>query len=235
MSAKRVLITQSNYIPWKGYFDAIASVDEAILLDTVQFTKRDWRNRNRIKTPHGAMWLTIPVRVAGNYRQLVNETRIADGGWARQHWKTLSFAYGRSPHFVSHKEPFESYYMHCEETFLSRINEDLIRIVCGALGIGTPIRRAEEFVSTDDRNGRLLEICMQTGATDYFTGPSAAAYIDRELFRRHGVTVHFFDFSGYPEYPQPHPPFDHHVSILDLIFNAGESARTLFRSARLVG
>jgi len=137
MAAKRVLITQSNYIPWKGYFDAIASVDEVVLLDTVQFTKRDWRNRNRIKTPNRTMWLTIPVRMAGNYTQLVNETRVADANWAEQHWKTLLFAYGRSPHFVSHKDVFEHYYRHCQMESLSIINEELIRIVCEVLGIMT--------------------------------------------------------------------------------------------------
>lgn len=234
MTSKRILITQSNYIPWKGYFDAIAAADELVLLDTVQFTRRDWRNRNRIKTPHGTTWLTVPVQVAGNRSQSINETLVADPAWAQRHWKTLSFAYARSPHFAAWKGPFEAYYLGCAEASLSRINEDLIRIVCGMLGVTTPIRRAEEFEASAGRSERLLDICRQAGATDYFSGPSAAAYLDTALFSRHGIAVHFLDFSGYPEYPQLHPPFDHHVSVLDLIFNTGEAARALFRSPRLL-
>jgi len=96
---KRIAAIQSSYIPWKGYFDAINVVDEFILLDEVQFTKRDWRNRNKIKTSQGIQWLTIPVAVKGRYLQRIDETRIADSGWAQRHWSTLTHTYRRAAAF----------------------------------------------------------------------------------------------------------------------------------------
>jgi hypothetical protein len=230
---KKVYISQSNYIPWKGYFDAIASVDEFILLDNVQFTRRDWRTRNKIKTANGPHWLSIPVQ-AQNHRELrINEVRIADPAWAKNHWKTLSFAFSKCPFFATKKDVFAEFYQNVQEEFLTNINEQLIRIICDILGISTPIRRAEEFSTREDPNLRLLDICLQTGASDYYCGPASKAYLDEGLFLSHGVTPYYFDFSNYPEYPQPYPPFDHYVSVLDLIFNTGDESKHLFRGASL--
>src|SRR6476661_5616886 len=108
MGAKSIAIVQSNYIPWKGYFDMIRSVDEFILYDDVQYTRRDWRNRNRIKSSHGAQWLTIPVEVKGKYLQKIKETRVSDRLWARNHWRTLCCCYGKAPCFREFKEPLEA-------------------------------------------------------------------------------------------------------------------------------
>ncbi len=94
---KSVAIVQSNYVPWKGYFDMVRGVDEFILYDDAQYTRRDWRNRNRIKTPHGTQWLTVPVEVTGKYLQKIRETRISDPNWARRHWQTLKSCYGTAP------------------------------------------------------------------------------------------------------------------------------------------
>src|SRR5687767_5361993 len=96
---RRIAISQSNYIPWKGYFDLINFMDEFILYDDVQFTRRDWRNRNKIKTPNGELWLTIPVQVTGKYHQSIRETQVSDSTWARTHWRTLEHAYARAPWF----------------------------------------------------------------------------------------------------------------------------------------
>ena len=96
---KRVAIVQSSYVPWKGYFDLIRASDEFILLDDVQFTKRDWRSRNRIKTQHGPAWLTIPVRTKGLYRQLIQDTYVSDPRWGEAHWATLRASYARAPFF----------------------------------------------------------------------------------------------------------------------------------------
>src|SRR5438046_4323553 len=96
--ARKAAIVQSNYIPWKGYFDLIRRVDEFILYDDVQYTRRDWRNRNLIKTPQGLRWLTIPVEVKGKYYQSIRDTKIADPVWAASHWQTIVHNYGRAPH-----------------------------------------------------------------------------------------------------------------------------------------
>src|ERR1700759_1995113 len=95
----RIAISQSNYIPWKGYFDLINSVDEFVLYDDVQYTRRDWRNRNLIKTPQGLQWLTIPVSVKGKFTQKINETVVTDLSWPTRHWRTLIGNYSHAAHF----------------------------------------------------------------------------------------------------------------------------------------
>src|SRR5437660_3489515 len=107
---KSVAIVQSCYIPWKGYFDLLASVDEFILYDDRQFTRRDWRNRDRIKTPNGVLWLTIPVKVKGRYHQRIDETVVSNPRWALEHWKTITHAYAATPHFDAYRERFERAY-----------------------------------------------------------------------------------------------------------------------------
>jgi len=110
MSRKRVAIVQSSYIPWKGYFDLIRAADEFILLDDVQFTKRDWRSRNRIKTQHGPAWLTIPVRTKGLYTQLIQDAYVSDTRWGEAHWATLRASYGRAPFFREYEERIAALY-----------------------------------------------------------------------------------------------------------------------------
>lgn len=112
---KKVAILQSNYIPWKGYFDMIAAVDEFILYDDMQYTRRDWRNRNQIKTPQGVHWLTVPVQVKGKYYQKIRETEIDGTNWASTHWKALEQNYRRAPHYTEIASWLEPLYL--EESF----------------------------------------------------------------------------------------------------------------------
>lgn len=111
---KRIAILQSNYIPWKGYFDMIAAVDEFILYDDMQYTRRDWRNRNQIKTPQGVQWLTVPVRVKGKYDQTIRETEIDGIDWAGTHWKIIAQNYRRAPRFEEVAAVFEPLYLQCQ-------------------------------------------------------------------------------------------------------------------------
>ena len=134
---KRVAILQSNYIPWKGYFDLINSVDEFIFYDDMQYTKRDWRNRNKISTPNGLLWLSIPVTVKGKYFQKINETTISDPEWAKNHWETIKQFYGKAKFFEDYGQPFEEFYLSCEEKYLSNINFRLIQIINRILNINT--------------------------------------------------------------------------------------------------
>lgn len=227
---KKIAIVQSSYIPWRGYFDLIHAVDEFILFDETQYTKRDWRNRNRIKLPQGAFWLTIPVKVKGRSRQKISETMISDQNWAKEHWKTLSMSYQKAPFFSQYKEIFRELYLNCNEDFLSKINYRFLTRVCDLLGIATPFRQSSEFVLVSGKTERLLAICQQAGATDYLSGPAARGYLDEELFNRAGITVHWMDYSGYPEYRQLYPPFNPALSIVDLIFNEGSSAPRYLKS-----
>ncbi|MGA7747823.1 MAG: WbqC family protein [Candidatus Aquilonibacter sp.] len=228
--SKRVGIIQSNYIPWKGYFDFIASVDEFVLLDEVQYTRRDWRNRNKIKTADGLRWLTIPVDVSGKYLQSIDETRIANPDWADEHLASLRHAYARAPHAKEQWPWIETLYAGAKALpMLAAVNELFIRAIVGRLGITTKISRSSDYAGTPGKNERLMAICRQAGASVYLSGPAAAAYIDQTLWNAQGIDVEFKSYERYPEYPQLHGPFEHGVTILDLFFNLGDEAQAYFQ------
>jgi hypothetical protein len=224
MAHKCVAIVQSSYIPWKGYFDLIRAADEFILLDDVQFTKRDWRSRNRIKTKDGLCWLTIPVRSKGKYQQRIMDTTISDPAWSERHWQTIHGAYARAPFFDACAPRLRAVYEKPPSDRLSEINRSLIETVCQMLEITTPITWSSEYHPREGRNERLVDLCLKAGATDYLSGPSARGYVDETVFADAGIAVHFVDYSGYREYPQPYPPFEHAVSVLDLLFCTGPRA-----------
>ncbi len=222
--ATRVAILQSNYIPWKGYFDLIRSCDEFILFDDMQYTRRDWRNRNRIKTPRGLCWLTIPVEVKGRYHQCIRDTRISDPGWARRHFQTLAHHYARTPYWQVYRDRLEALYLGCAETHLSRINHRFLAALCDWLGITTRITCSTDYTLLDGKTERLVDLCRQAAATHYRSGPAGRGYVDAAQFDQAGITLEWMDYAGYPKYPQLHPPFDHHVTVLDLILNVGPEA-----------
>lgn len=225
-----IAISQSNYIPWKGYFDCINSVDEFVLYDDMQYTRRDWRNRNKIKTREGSQWITIPVDVKGKYFQKINETTINDPAWAENHWRTIVHNYGKAPYFNQYKEVFEKIYLGNQETLLSKVNYNFITAVCGVLDIKTKFMWSSEFELLEGKTERLLDICRKRNATKYISAPAAKAYMDVALFENEGIAVEFMDYSGYPEYNQLFGEFDHAVSILDLIFNEGPNASKFMKS-----
>jgi len=229
--AKKVAILQSNYIPWKGYFDLINSVDEFILYDDVQFTRRDWRNRNKIKTPQGIVWLTIPVKVKDRYYQKIKETEVSSTTWAASHWKTLQYNYARAPFFDTYAPTFaEIYDQLAQETLLSRINFTLLKAICGILGIRTQLSWSMDYELVEGKTERLVNLCQQAGGDTYLSGPAAQDYLQPEIFEQAGITLAYYDYSGYPEYPQLFPPFEHSVSILDLLLNVGPDAPRYMKS-----
>jgi hypothetical protein len=219
---KKIAINQSNYIPWKGYFDLIASVDEFILYDDMQFTKNDWRNRNQIKTPRGVEWLSVPV--GSDIHRRIRDVTLPDNQWPAKHWKTLDANYARAPYFREVAEWLAPLYLQARHTHLSALNRSLIETVCNYLGIKTRITNSWDYQLPEGRSERLAALCRQTGATEYVSGPAAKAYLDEELFARSGVKVTWFDYGTYPEYPQLWGGFVHGVSVLDLLFNCGPEA-----------
>jgi hypothetical protein len=229
---KKIVITQSNYIPWKGYFDAIALSDEFVIYDDMQFTKRDWRNRNIIKTPNGNKWLTIPVEVKGKYFQKINETKISDKKWNVDHWNSIKTNYSKSKKFIDFKDFFEELYLNSTSLYLTEINFRFISAICEILKIESNIRFSSEFRLKEERSERLADICLNLNGTDYYSGPSAKSYMDEKVFNEAGIKVHYFDYSGYPEYQQLQDPFEHHVSVLDLIFCEGKNAVDFLKKAK---
>ena len=221
---KKVAILQSNYIPWKGYFDLIAAVDEFILYDDMQYTRRDWRNRNLIKTPQGLQWLTVPVKAKGKYAQSIRETEIDGTAWAEIHWKGIEKNYRRAPHFQEIAELFEPLYLKQEYSHLSVLNRCLLEAVCSYLGIRTTITNSWDYALVDGKTERLVDICKQAGGGEYISGPAAKDYIEEHQFAKCGIRLTWFDYAGYSEYPQLWGKFSHGVSILDLLFNCGKRA-----------
>jgi hypothetical protein len=227
---KRVAIVQSNYIPWKGYFDLMNLVDEFILFDNMQYTRRDWRNHNDIKSHMGLTRLTIPVEVKGKYFQEIKDTVVSDVTWNRNHWKTIVHCYSKARHFADYRDGFEELYLNAKEKYLSEINYRFLKAMCGWLGIKTKITWSMDYQLTGDKTERLVNLCRQAGATDYLSGPSAKVYLDEDLFKSQGIAVSYMDYSGYPEYRQLYPPFEPRVSIIDLIFNEGPDAARYMKS-----
>lgn len=226
--SKKVAILQSNYIPWKGYFDIIASVDEFIFYDEMQYTKNDWRNRNKIKTPNGLHWLSIPVATKGHLSQDVRimDAKIVDKKWANSHWNTIKQFYKKAPYFKDYADVFGEIYKECEqEEFLCKVNYKFIYAINEILRIKTKISFSQDYGLIEGKTERLVDLVQKAGGTSYLSGPAAKDYIDEKLFKEANIELEWMDYSNYPEYPQLYPPFEHGVSILDLIFNCGHDVR----------
>jgi hypothetical protein len=215
---KKIAICQSNYVPWKGYFDLINSVDEFILYDDMQFTKGDWRNRNKIKTPKGLQWFTIPVN-RNKLSQKINETKVSDKKWAIKHWKQIKQNYSKAKYFIKYKDIFEELYLTCDEEYLSQINYKFIAVINEILEIKTKIRFSSEFELVGDQTEKLINICKQCNAHIYISGPAAKSYFDEQLANKENILVEWMNYENYKEYEQLYPPFEHGVTILDLILN----------------
>lgn len=215
----KLAISQSNYIPWKGYFDLIASVDRFVLYDTVQFTKNDWRNRNLIKTPAGVQWLSIPV--GANIHRAIQDVVLPQTPWRSKHWKSLEAAYAKAPYFSEVAAWLEPIYAHHADTHLSAFNARLIHAICKYLGITTDVVFDDGCHRQQDRVLKLIEMCQRHGADTYVSSPAGKNYIQPETFEAHGVHLEWFEYPAYPIYPQLHGPFVGQVSILDALFHCG--------------
>ena len=227
--SKTVAILQSNYIPWKGYFDLINSCYVFVLYDDMQYTKNDWRNRNKISTNQGLKWLTIPVRQE-KLSQRINETKISDARWSRKHWATITHNYTKAKYFDDYKDLFENLYLNMQEEYLSDVNYKFIVTINNILGIDTVIKKSSELELVQGKSERLLNICNTLGANEYLSGPAAMGYLDVQLFQQAGIGIEWMNYDNYPVYHQLHQPFEHGVSILDLIFNEGPESRNYLKS-----
>lgn len=221
----RGIITQSNYIPWKGYFDAISRADVFVIYDDMQYTRRDWRNRNIIKTHIGPKWLSIPVEVSGKYHQKICDVRVADKKWNRIHWEHVRHAYSKAGRFYQVRDWLQELFQKANHEFLTDVNEYFIREVCAYLGVSVEIRRSSEFQLANGRNERLVDLCVQLGIKTYITGPAAKSYIDENGFAEAGIRVNYLSYEGFMKYDQPFPPFVHNVSIVDLLCCVGSDSR----------
>jgi len=225
---KKIAILQSNYIPWKGYFDLINMVDEFVFYDEVQYTKNDWRNRNLIQTKQGIQWLSIPVQQS-TLNQLIKDTKVADKRWNKKHWVTISQNYSKAQYFKEYKDILEDLYLGNTSNYLCEINYRFIMQINKLLGITTKIRFSSEFDLKEGQTEKLLGILDDSMATSYLSGPAAKGYIDEKLFNSK-MNLEWMNYDRYPIYKQLNSPFCHGVSILDLILNKGPDSTQYMKS-----
>jgi len=223
----KVGISQSNYIPWRGYFDFIDDVDLFIFYDDVQYSHRTWRNRNQLKTANGLVWLSVPV--VHGHDTLIDNARISyDARWVEKHTRTLSLAYQKAPHLQPYLAEFAGLLGRGFET-ISQLNVAVCRWVMEKLSIRTRTMMSSELGAQGDKFDRPLRILQEVGATAYVSGPTARPYTDIARFRDAGIGLEFKAY-GYGDYPQLHGAFAGAVSVLDLLFNTGPLARTHLKS-----
>lgn len=227
MNSKRhsVAIIQPAYIPWKGFFDFIASVDTFVLFDNVDYVRRTWYSRNCIKVGEGkTKWLSIPVDYSQSTPTTIHRTPI-QAAFAKTHLDAIRASYSKAPFFSQYFPALEEKLLKLEkQPFLSDVTIPLIEWILAILGIKTTILRSSDYDTHGKATEKLLHLCQKIGATHYVSGPAAKVYFKENLFNEAGISVSWMDYSGYPEYPQLHGTFTHGVTILDLLFTVGEEA-----------
>jgi len=229
------VIIQPSYIPWRGYFHMIQRADVFVFYDDVQYDKRGWRNRNKIKTPQGAQWLTIPVHNKGAQSEdlPINEIEINwDAPWNKKQWATIKQNYQKAPFFAKYAPLVESLFERHDQLLADLTIESTI-LLAKELGINdTQFVRSSSLEMAGQKTERLISVLQKVGAKHYISGPSARDYMQPELFEEAGITFEYQVYD-YPEYAQRYPPFDGQVSILDLLFNEGPQASDfIWKSSR---
>ncbi len=215
--ANRVAIVQSSFLPWKGFFEIIHDVDTFVFYDTVQFSKRSWINRNRIKSPLGTRWLTVPVNAST--KNTILETMVSDANWHNRIFSTLRQSYYKQEYWWTIEDLFSQIEKE-NFTSISEINQFFIKEICRLIGIETKLICSSTIPQQGSKSDRLISILRHLGADSYLSGPSAKSYIGRE-FHELGIELCWKNYDGYPEYIQPHGEFDHFVSIVDILSSMG--------------
>ena len=222
---KKVAMLQSNYIPWKGVFDLIHRVDTFVFYDDVQYTKRDWRNRNKIPTQNGELWLSVPVITKDRREQRICDVEIdKKTDWQNKHYRTLSLTYTKAPYYNDYKFLLDDFYIHHSWDKLSEMNIYMTKKICEILGIQTEFVNAVDLNASGGKDGeKVINICKMIGCDYFINGPASKAFMNEEKFAKNKIVLEYMTYE-YPEYKQLTKPFSHQVSVLDLIFNTGKDA-----------
>ena len=198
---KKIAILQSNYLPWIGYFEIINYVDEFIFLDDVQYTKGDWRNRNKIRINKKDSWITINIKSKGSLKKKINEIEIFDNNWKLNHLRIFKQCYSENNNFELIFQLIEKIYKELETTKLTDINQHIIKKICNFLNIRTIFSKSEEIETKMINNSeRILEICLYKKATHYISGPNAKNYLDVNIFKKNNIEVIWFDYNKHLSY-----------------------------------
>lgn len=228
------VIAQPTFIPWMGWFDLADQADVMIILDDVQFSKQSWQQRNRLRTPEGLGFLSVPVKSAGRSQQLINEVELANESSVEKLLRTIQGYYARAPFFREHFPGLGDTMREGASTGkLAELNIAVIRWIMQALGIDVPLVRSSELEMDGKRGEYVAALCEKVGATRYLSPAGAQDYLleDRSAFDSRGIPVELQVYV-HPEYRQCFKPFEPYASVLDLIFNTGSEALTILRSGR---
>lgn len=220
------VILQPSYVPWRGFFDQLYKADVFVFYDDVQYDRHGWRNRNRIKTPRGPQWLTIPVKSVGSQWKdaTICDMQISwEKAWNRAHFETLRHSYAKAPFFREYEPMMQRWYERRPERLVDFTIDTTIELA-RELGIEhTQFARSSTLDCSGTKTDRLLSILKKLRATHYISGPSARDYLETDKLRNAGISVEWMAYD-YPEYPQLYPPFDPQVSIIDLLMMTGPRA-----------
>ena len=229
----RIAILQPGYLPWLGFFDQLWRSDRFVIYDDVQYTRRDWRSRNRIKTPKGELWLSVPIVNRGRFHQLINEAEIDySQNWTHKHLGTITNSYHRTPYF-------EKYYPKLAEVFnlkpkyLLELDMSLIHICADWLNINAEIIFSSKLNISGNSTERLVKICQHLKATHYLTGNAAKDYLDESMFSKANIELEYHDYK-HPFYKQLYPPFIPYLSIVDLLFNHGQDSLAILTREKIL-
>jgi len=220
----KIAILQSNYIPWKGVFDLINQVDKFVFFDDVQFTKRDWRTRNKIKSPNGEIWLTVPVKKAPRGTKIYEIEISQEEDWQTKHYQSFKHSYSKTPYYDQYHYLLEEIYLKRKWKMLSEFNIFTTKLLCKALGVETEFYNSVELEVDGAKDDRLIQICQAVKGDFYISGPAAKDYIVNEKFKREGIRLAYINYE-YPEYEQKFGSFNHFVTVLDVLFNCGEGSK----------
>jgi WbqC-like protein family len=221
-----LVVLQPGYLPWLGFFDQLRRSDVFVYYDDVSFDKNGWRNRNRIKSPAGPHWLTVPVHVH-SLRQLISETEIDNRQpWARKHIRTIKQFYAHAPYLKNYVSELEELLLgRCWELLID-LDMTVIELMCRWLSLDRRIVRSSDLAIEGERSERLLNICLQMDANRYLSGNAAQSYLDVDLFANHNILVEWQNYA-HPIYPQQHGEFVPFLSALDLLLNCGSESAAI--------
>lgn len=225
----RAVILQPMYLPWAGYFGLVEQADVFVFYDDVQFTRRSWQRRNKIKVANGEeTWLTVPVEK--DFGQEIRAVSVKDDGWRSDHWKSIHHSYANAPFFDQYGEELSELYDRQWESLLD-LDTEIIDWLVETLGIDRPeFEYSSNLNAPGSKTERLINVLETVGADEYVSGPAAKDYLNPELFREHGIDLYWHEFD-HPEYEQVHGDFISHLSCVDMLFHCGEDTRELIREA----
>lgn len=221
-----VSVHQPQYLPWLGYFDKILKSDIFVFLDNVQYKKREFQNRNKIRAKNGWLWLTVPVITKSLFYQKISEVKIDNTQhWQKEHWETIKMYYRSSKYFENYKDFFEKSYNQ-EWTKLTDLNVTIIKYLLECLEIKIPLLFESELGINGEATERIINICKKLNADTYLSGIGGKDYLDEELMKKEKIKLIYQDFK-HPEYPQVYPGFELYMSAIDLLFNGGPESKKI--------